>query len=109
MDCPLGLCRSFNVGQIVQNIEDAMLICYADDGDRGVATGEEKFLVQTKHFGNVGIDDTTVGEDENTLPDMLAGNFIQGIDDALAKGFGGFASFDRVPTACNSSNTYNID
>src|SRR5581483_6296733 len=96
------------MGNIIQCVEYAVSVVGANEGNRRVGAGKEEFFVQSKHFGGIGVDYTSVTEDEHSLTDVVARDFVDGVDNALAKCLGWLAVGDAIPVAGCSSEAHDL-
>src|SRR5438876_873462 len=96
------------MGHIVQKVEYAPRTGYAYKRNRGIGTRKEEVFVQTKHFGCISVNNTTMRKDHYALPDVVAGNFIDRRNHALAEGFGRLALWQRIPTSGAPCPPYNL-
>lgn len=75
------------VRDVVEYKENAFVcISGAHNGDRGVGTGVEKVFGEREGLSRIGVDDTTVAEDEHTFADVPGGDFIDSTNNSLSKG-----------------------
>src|SRR5450759_840538 len=96
------------MGEVIQKVEHAVLAGDSDHRNRGISGWEEKVSLQSKHLRGVGIDHATVGKGDDAFPHVVAGNFVECVDDTIAKLFGGFTVGYVVPMACFTRDTHDI-
>src|SRR5579885_3895729 len=84
---------------IIEDVEDAAAVSNAHDGNRGVGGGIEEILFQSKHLGDVGVEDAAVRENKDALSSVPASDAIDGLHHALAKGFRWLAARNSIPAS----------